>query len=68
MALISLFFFFFNIEFQPMSSTFDDCALYHQTKTSINFWFRWELNPRTLIQPSDILPVKLTKTHGTEKS
>ena len=51
-----------------MSSTFDDCALYHQTKISINFWFRWELNPRTLIQPSDILPVKLTKTHGTEKS
>ena len=38
-------------------------ALYHQTKTSINFWCRQELNPRSLIQPSETLPVELTGTH-----
>ena len=38
-------------------------ALYHQTKTSINFWCRQGLNPRSLIQPSEILPVELTGTH-----
>ena len=27
------------------------------------FWCRWELNPRSCIQPSETLPVKLTKTH-----
>ena len=37
--------------------------LYHQTKTPISFWCRWELNPRSLIQPSETLPVKLTGTH-----
>ena len=38
-------------------------ALYHQTKTSIGFLCRWELNSRFLIQPSEILLVELTKTH-----
>ena len=38
-------------------------ALYHRTKTSINFWCRQELNPRSLIQPSETLPVELTVTH-----
>ena len=38
-------------------------ALYHQTKTPISFWCRRELNPRSLIQPSETLPVELTKTH-----
>ena len=33
-------------------------TFYHQTKTPINFWCRRELNPRFLIQPSEILPVK----------
>ena len=28
-------------------------VLYHQTKTSINFWYRWELKLRSLIQPSE---------------
>ena len=41
-------------------------ALYHQTKTPISFWCRWGLNLRSLIQPSEILPVKLTGTHITE--
>ena len=38
-------------------------ALYHQTKTPINFWCRRELNPRSLIQSLEILPVELTVTH-----
>ena len=29
-------------------------ALYYQTKISISFWCRRELNPKSLIQPSDI--------------
>ena len=37
---------------------------YHQTKTSINFWWcRRGLNFRSLIQVSKTLPVKLTRTH-----
>ena len=31
-----------------MASSPDD-ALYNQTKTPIGFWYRWELNPRSLI-------------------
>ena len=38
-------------------------AFYHQTKTPISFWCRWGLNPRSLIQPLEILPVELTGTH-----
>ena len=38
-------------------------ALYHQTKTPISFWYRRRLNPRSLIQPSETLPVELTGTH-----
>ena len=34
----------------------------HQTKTPISFWCRQELNPRSLIQPSETLPVELTET------
>ena len=37
-------------------------ALYHQTKTPISFWCRWGLNPRSLIQPLETLPVELTET------
>ena len=40
-----------------------DNALYHQTKTLINFWCRWKLNLRSLIQPLETLPIELTKTH-----
>ena len=36
---------------------------YNQTKTTINFWCRRELNPKSLIQPSETLPVELTGTH-----
>ena len=38
-------------------------AHYHQTKTPISFWCRWGLNPRSLIQPSETLPIELTGTH-----
>ena len=38
-------------------------ALYYQTQTPINIWYKWGLNPRFLIQPSETLPVELTKTH-----
>lgn len=33
------------------------------SKTSIGFWCRRELNPKSLIQPSEILLVELTRTH-----
>ena len=39
-------------------------ALYHQTKTLISFWCRRRLNPRSLIQLSKILLVKLTRIHS----
>ena len=38
-------------------------ALYYQTKTPISFWCRRGLNPKFLIQPSEILPVELIETH-----
>ena len=38
-------------------------AFYHQTKTPIGFWCRRELNPRSLIQLSETLLVKLVGTH-----
>ena len=62
-TFFSSFFFFFFIEFQTMVSVFYDCALYHQTKTSIGFWCRQGLSPKSLIQPSETLLVKLIRTH-----
>ena len=38
-------------------------AFYHQTKIPINFWCRRGLNPKSLIQPSKILPIELIGTH-----
>ena len=40
-------------------------ALYHQTKTPISFWCKRGMNPRSLIQPSETLPVELTETHNS---
>ncbi|KAL0007290.1 hypothetical protein SO802_008792 [Lithocarpus litseifolius] len=48
-------------DFQLMASAFDDYALYHQTKTPIGFWCRRGLNPKSLIQPSETLPVVLIR-------
>ena len=38
-------------------------SLYNQTKTTINFWCRRELNPKSLIQPSETLLIKLIETY-----
>ena len=38
-------------------------VLYYQTKTPIGFWCRRTLNPKSLIQTSETLPVELIKTH-----
>ena len=38
-------------------------ALNHQTKTPISFWCMRGLNPRSLIQPLETLPVMLIKAH-----
>ena len=35
-------------------------TLYHQTKTPISFWCRRGLNPKSLIQLSETLPIELT--------
>ena len=42
---------------------FDD-AFYYQIKTPIDFWYRRELNSKSLIQPSETLLIELTKTHA----
>ena len=54
--------FLFWREYHLMVLTLDDSS-YHQTKTLIGFWCRWELNPRSLIQPSDTLSIELIGTH-----
>ena len=41
----------------------DSTLICNQTKTSISFLCKQGLNPRSLIQPSKILPVELTGTH-----
>ena len=41
-------------------------AHYHQTMTPISFWYRRGLNLKSLIQPSETLPVELNGTHITE--
>ena len=52
-----------------MTSTSDDCALYHhQIKTPISFLCRQGLNSRFLIQLSKTLPVKQTETYKYYKS
>ena len=37
MKQLIMLFFFFIIKFQSMTFTYDDCALYYQIKTLINF-------------------------------
>ena len=43
-------------------------TFYHQIKISISFLCRQELNPRSLIQPLETLPVELTGTHFVQYS
>ena len=45
----------------------DDSFFYYQINTSISFWCRWGLNPRSLIQPSKTLIVELIRTHNIDK-
>ena len=54
--------YFFLRKFQPMTFALYN-TLYHQTKTLIGFWCRRELNPESLIQSLQTLPIKLTGTH-----
>ena len=60
--MCSFFLFFFD-----RVSTYDVCfynfALYHQIKTPIDFWYKRELNPRSLIHSLEILLIELTGTH-----
>ena len=49
-------------EFQSMMSTSNDNSSY-QTKTLIGFGSRQRLNPISLIQLSETLLIKLTRTH-----
>ena len=55
-------FFFFEREFQPMASTPDNSYLLSEQDTN-QFWCRQGLNPTSLIQLSETLPVELTRTH-----
>ena len=57
-------FFFFWIEFQSIVFGFDDCSLYRQTKTLIDFWCKCGLNHRSLIQSLETLLVELTRIHS----
>ena len=45
-----------------MASTPDNSSLLSDQDTN-QFWCRRGLNPRSLIQPSETLPVELTGTH-----
>ena len=40
-------------------STYD-----HQTKKPIGFWYKKELNLKSLIQLLETLPIELTRTHS----
>ena len=40
-------------------------AIYHWIKTPIGFWCMRGLNPISIIQSSEILPVEITKTHNS---
>ena len=55
---IYLFYFYFYLFFMFLM-----IAHYHQTKTSIGFWCKRGLNPRSLIQPLETLPVELIEIH-----
>ena len=49
-------------EFQPMASTLDDSSL-SSNQDMNQFWCKRGLNPISVIQPSEILPVELIETH-----
>ena len=57
-----LLFFFFRESFNLWSPLLM-ITIYHQTQTSISFWCKRGLNPKSLIQPSETLAVDLAGTH-----
>ena len=61
--MLNSFFFFFFLKSFNLWRPLLMIVLYHQNKTPISFWCRRRLNPRSLIQPSETLPVELTGTH-----
>ena len=74
LKITSFFFFYFQLfyswraigyctDFNPYMNGNMMIALYYQTKTPINFWYRRNLILRSLIQPSEILLVELTGIH-----
>ena len=56
------FFFFFWVSFNLWLSLLM-IILFYKIETLIGFWYRRGLNPRSLIQPSETLPIELTGTH-----
>ena len=60
------FFFFFLRESFNLWCLLLMIDFYYQIKTLISFWCRQSLNSRSLIQPLETLPVKLTGTHKKE--
>ena len=58
-----IYLFIYFLEFQPMTSVYDDCVFYHKTNIPIDFLCRRRLNLKSLIQSSKILAVELTRTH-----
>ena len=66
-ALFFIFYFFLRESFNLWRSLLM-IAFYRQTKTPISFWYRRRLNPRSLIQPSETLPVELTEIHNSLSS
>ena len=67
-SLSFIFFFFFLRESFNLWRSLLMIAFYRQTKTPISFWYRRRLNPRSLIQPSETLPVELTEIHNSLSS
>ena len=47
-----------------MSFASNDCFFNYQIKTPFDFFCRWELNFRSLIQLLETLPVELTGIHS----
>ena len=57
---IKVFFFFFDRVIRTKVFVIFD---YFQLEFPIDFWYRWELNLESLIQPSDTLSVEQIRTH-----
>ena len=63
-ASSNLIFFFFERKFQPMASAPNNSSLLLDQDIN-QFRFKWRLNPRSLIQLSETLPIELTGTYNS---